>query len=611
MTFLFRGRWLLAALLLMSHASAPAQSPAPIEYDVRFDDRQHHYADITATFPAGGAGALEVAMAVWTPGSYLVREYAGKVEEIRATDAGGKDLPLRQSRKNRWEIETRGADLIRLSYRVYCREMSVRTNWVERDFAVLNGAPTFMTLAGDLEHGVDRPHRIRLHLPDDWADSQTGLPRTGREAHDYTAPNFDLVVDSPIVLGNPDVAEFSVRQKKHYLVNAGDPAEWDTEKAAADVKKIVEEYAAMWRGLPYDDYRFLNVISEAGGGLEHLNSTLMMARRFTMNKRKSYLSWLGLVSHEYVHVWNVKRLRPEALGPFNYEAENHTRDLWIAEGFTSYYTPVAVRRAAISTQKEFLGAISSSIKTLQTTPGRLVLPVGDASFEAWTKAYRSNENTPNTAISYYTKGAVIAFVLDAKIRRRTMGEKSLDDVMRLAYQRFSGERGYTSAEFREAASEVAGMDLTEFFRRAVDETEELDYAEALEWYGLRFKPPAEESDDDAEHAAWLGLRTTDDHGRLVVRQVRRGTPAYEAGLNVGDEIIAINDYRVAADDIDDRLEVYRPDDELSLLIARRERLMRLDVTAAKEPFDAWRLEPDPDANKKQKQRLKAWQASSQ
>jgi predicted metalloprotease with PDZ domain len=342
----------------------------------------------------------------------------------------------------------------------------------------------------------------------------------------------------------------------------------------------------MWGSLPYDKYVFINMITEAGGGLEHKNSTVLMTSRWAMGTRPSYLAWLNLVSHEFFHVWNVKRLRPAALGPFDYENETYSPSLWMSEGFTSYYGDLLVRRAGIASDAEYFGNLSGDIRALETTPGRLVQPVTQSSYDAWIKQYRPDENSTNTSISYYTKGLVIAALLDARIRLATGNQKSLDDVMRLAYQRYSGARGFTEAQFRAVVTEVGGAELTDVLARALDTTQPLDYQPLLDAYGLQFAPP-----DSLATRGWLGITTRVDAGRLLVNQVRRDTPAAAAGLNVDDEIIAIGDYRIRADQWERRLEQYPPTTAATLLVARRDQLMKIEVTFGQEPGNAWRLAP--------------------
>lgn len=577
-----------------------------IRYHVSFKAPHTHYAEIDAVFPSKGRDSVEVFMPVWTPGSYLVREYARHVEQVRARTATGAPLRVAKTAKNRWQIETGGEAEIHLLYKVYCREMSVRTNWVEDSFALLNGAPTFITLPD----GLTRPHEVRLELPGGWKTSMTGLDSApGGLPHRYIADSYDTLVDSPILAGNPVVHRFEVDGLPHFLVNQGEEAWWDGERAVADAAKIVNEQRRMWGALPYRKYVFLNMIVEAGGGLEHKNSMCVMTNRWATSTRRAYLDWLELVSHEFFHVWNVKRLRPAELGPFNYEAENHTKTLWVAEGITDYFGTLAVRRAGLSTVSEYLtggepnaAGLSGMINRLQTTPGRLVQSAEQSSFDTWIKLYRPDENSINTSVSYYTKGAVVAWLLDAKIQRLTNGQKSLEDLMRLLYSQYSGESGFTPEQFKSAAEEIACASLSQFFHHTVESTEELDYTEALEWFGLQFTSPPPK----AREKAWLGWETKIDNGRLLVSKVIRETPAYDAGFDVDDEILAIGDYRVRPDQLSTRLGNYHPGDRVSVLVARREKLTRIDVTFGQEPPKRWQLEVRPDASPEQTRRFGAW-----
>jgi len=612
------GFWTALTTMAIALSSAiptlNAQTAEPVRYTVRFPAPETHYVSVEALLPTGGQREIEVFMPVWTPGSYLVREYSRNVEDVKATDPSGKPLAVGKSRKNRWKIETGGAREVRFSYQVYCREMSVRTNWVEDGWALLNGAPTFMTLVG----GLDRPHDVQLELPPAWKTSMTGLPDApDGKLHHYIAPDYDTLVDSPIIMGNPAVYRFEVDGIQHFLVTEGEGGVFDGPRAAADAEKIVRQYRQMWGSLPYrNKYVFLNILGDSGGGgLEHKNSVCMMSARWGTRTRRGYIGWLDLVAHEYFHAWNVKRLRPVELGPFDYERENPTRSLWVAEGFTDYYGSLTVRRAGLTTQAEFLGtdtppspgSITSIVASLQSTPGRLVMSAEQASEDAWIKQYRPDENTLNTSISYYTKGAVVGWLLDARIRKATNGAKTLDDLMRAAFAKFSGEHGYTPGEFKATASEIAGVSLNDFFAHAVESTEELDYTEALDWFGLRFKAPEGEKPDKpaAPKKGWIGVDTRVENGRLVITRVPRETPAYNSGLSVDDEILAIGDFRVRADQLSSRLENYRPGDKVSILVARRDELMRFDVTLGEEPAKL-QIEVKPEAAAEQKSHLEAW-----
>ena len=605
----------VAFALLSAPAFAADPPPEPIRYTLRFPSPESHYVEVEATVPTAGAADLELYMAVWTPGSYLVREYARHVEGVAARAPDGKPLGVEKVRKNRWKVTTGGAPHALVSYRVYCREMGVQTSWIDGGFALINGAGTFLTLADK----KPRAHEVTLVPPPGWLRTITGLPAgPGGTPHRYLAPDFDTLLDCPIYAGNPNVHEFVVDGKSHYLVNEGENGVWDGPRSAKDVEAIVKAARALWGQLPYDKYIFFNLLTESGGGLEHKNSTVLMSSRWNTRTRPAYLGWLDLVSHEFFHAWNVKRLRPVELGPFDYENEAISKSLWLAEGVTSYYDRLLVRRAGLCSVDEYLegsppGGVSDSdkprndIEVLQDTPGRLVQPLESASFDAWIKYYRRDENTPNTAISYYTKGAVVGSLLDARVRKATNGARSLDDVMRLAYDRYSGATGYTPQQFRATASEVAGTDLSPWFAKALESTDELDYAEALAWYGLRFKPPEDEKDKGKKPPkAWLGLTTRADNGRMAVTVVKRGTPGFDAGFNVGDEIVAIGDERILPEVWSKRMDQYRPNERASVLIARRGRLQRLEATFGAEPASRHRIEIDPAANDEQKAHRKAW-----
>ena len=454
---------------------------ADIEYTVTLAGARSHHVDVAAAIKTGGKAELELYMAVWTPGSYLVREYARHIETIQAASEAG-ELALRKTRKNRWTVTTGGADSITVRYRLWARESTVRTNFVDSDLAMLNGAPTFITVRGY----EGRPHGVTIEMPEDWERVVTALAPAGEGR--FLAADYDQLVDSPIVCGNPDHRTFDVGGAEHILATFLPGSRWDGEKAAADVAKLTAEQQAMWRVIPYKRYAFLNVLLGPSGGLEHKDSTLMVSSPGISDDDARYRRWLGLVSHEMFHTWNGKRLRPVELGPFDYENEVYTRGLWVVEGITSYYDDLTLVRAGLTTRRQYLDALSGQIRSLQGTAGRKLQPLARGSYDAWIEYYRRDENSRNTAVSYYTKGAVVAFLLDSEIRRVTGDRRSLDDLLRLAYQRYSAERGFTIAQWRAAADEIAGTDLSKFFARYVDGTDELDYKPALDHFGLRFKP---------------------------------------------------------------------------------------------------------------------------
>ncbi len=588
----------LVWLALCVAGPAPAQTLEPIRYSVSVEPLAH-YLQVEATIPTDGLDQIDLMMPVWTPGSYLVREYSRNVESLTAAaDSGGGLLPIQKTRKNRWRVSAPpGARAIVLRYRVYAHELSVRTNWVDEELALINGAATFLTRLD----APQRPYEVRLVRPPEWGRSLSPMASPAQDV--YRADDFDALVDSPILAGNPAVYDFTVDGKPCRLADFSERGEFDGARAAPDLASIVRQTAAMWNGLPYERYSFFNILGAGRNGLEHRESTVLIAPRDSTKTRTAYLEWLGLAAHEHFHAWNVKRLRPAELGPFDYENEVYTRSLWVVEGVTDYYADLIVRRAGLSSDEEYLAALSGQIASLQTTPGRLVQPLESASYDAWIKYYRPDENSANASISYYTKGAVVAFLLDAEIRRRTAGERSLDDLMRLLYARFSGPRGYTPADVRSAVADLVGGSegraLAGWLADALETASELDYGPALEWFGLEFMPPPEKP------RVWLGLATRLQGQHVLVTEVRRGSPAAAAGLDIGDEIVAIDG--VATDGLlAGVLAAHAPGDRLSVLIIRRGAPVAAEVTLAIEPGQLWQLGTRAGASAVQRAHLASW-----
>ena len=604
---------------LLRPIPVPESSDGAHHYRIGLDERGKHLISVRAFFPVEG-DTTELMMPTWTPGSYLVREYARHVQDLGAFAPSGEPLKVVKTKKNRWRVSTKDQQEVVVEYKVFAREMSVRSNFVDASLAVLNGASTFLTAVGHF----DRPHIVEINLPKDWRGCVSGLSRvedsetTEPERSDralgthFIASDFDQLVDSPLLCGNPTVHRFWALSKEYVFANSDESSGWDGDKSVRDLKRIVEEHVSFWGDAPYDRYVFLNINEGGGGGLEHKNSTLMMSRRFVTDDRDNYLSWLGLVSHEFFHTWNVKRLRPEALGPFDYESEILTPDLWIAEGFTSYYGDLLLARAGVINDEEYLKELSKTMDRVQNTPGRNVQSLRSASFDAWIKYYRPDDNTVNSAISYYSKGALVAFLLDAKIREHTRHKKSLDDVMRAAYEKFSEAEGFSSEAFRKVASEVAGLDLSAFFERYVDGTDELEYGHALSFFGLRFKEapvksgPEQDAGSETSHdedtGAWLGVDMTE---RGVVTRVRSDGPA-SGLLNVDDEVLAANGFRVSSESLDSRLKHLRHGQVLNLLVSRRGKIQEIAVKLERAPEQIWELEPHPKATMTAKHNRFLW-----
>ena len=368
------------------------------------------------------------------------------------------------------------------------------TNYVGEKLGVINGAPTYITLVEQAR----RPHEVRLALPPQWKRSVTALePAADGLPNHYRAPDYDTLVDSPIVAGDPVVHEFEVDGSKHFLVDVGDVGSFDGQKAAEELRKIVEATRHFWGFLPFKKYYFLNVFRRGGGGLEHKDSTLLTASANRTANARANLGWLSFVSHEYFHAFNVKRLRPIELGPFDYENPPSTSSLWISEGLTSYFGELIVVRAGLGSTEDYLAvallAHQSASKCSRPSGAnpRAIVP---RRLELRHFGRRSKSGHHRGLLRQGPGRGLSARRQDPA--RDGRARRALDDVMRLAYKRYAGERGFTPEQFRAVAGEVAGVDLKDWFRKAISSTEELDYTEALDWFGLRFAPPKETEKKD-------------------------------------------------------------------------------------------------------------------
>lgn len=620
----------LTLVLVAAAGSGAAQDKLPvttpeITFTVSVPKPHTHVLDVEFRIRRGASDPVAseelLVLPVWTPGSYLVREFERHVQDFVATDAKGQSLSWEKINKDTWRIMTNGARDWRATYRVYCNELSVRTSEVNSSHAFWNNATLLMYPAGFLH----APATLHILTPQPWQVA-TGLPPVPGQKNTFRAENFDVLYDSPVEVSNFKTILFEVKGVPHRIVIDGE-GNYDPERMRADVKKIVEtEVELMGGDIPYHDYTFiLHLRSNTGGGLEHLNSTALGYPRFGFGPEpkergegvnsaspnaptpRTYRGFLSLVAHEFFHLWNVKRIRPDALGPFDYTRENYTRSLWVAEGVTDYYARVVLRRAGLISDKEFLKESAKSIQTLQNTPGRLVMSAEDSSFDSWIKYYRQDENSVNSQVDYYTKGAILGLLLDLEIRRRSAGAKSLDDVMRYLYTEFyKKDRNYSPADFQTACELMAGSSLQQFFEKYVRGREELDYDAALTAAGLRLDTTAAFDGSVALNKAYLGADLSQEGERLLVRRVYEGSPAYEQGLNAGDQIVAINNMRASKEFVEARMAEKRPGELVVLTIFRADDLSVLLIKLDGRVDANFRILPADKPSAEQKRIYQSW-----
>jgi len=505
-----------------------------IEYKIKFENPQTHYAFVEMRISELKTEEVEVVMPVWAPGSYLVREYSKNMENVEVRTDAREAVSFVRTSKNVWKIKVPKDKSFTFMYDLYANELSVRTNFIDASHAYLNPVAAFPFVKG-LE---DKAGTLTVVPHASWAKIHTALAKKSTD-WERSFTNYDEFADSPIEIGNHDVFEFTAAGIPHTVAVYGG-GNYTPEIFTQDFKRVVEEAIKVFGENPCTNYLFIvhNTLN-GGGGLEHKNSTTLHAKRNAYQTPEGKIQILSLVAHEYFHLWNVKRLRPEGLGPFDYTKENYTRQLWFSEGITSYYDELLLLRAGYVKTNDFLKSTIGNMETFEKNYGKNVQSLGDASFEAWIKFYRPNENSANSTVSYYGKGATIGLLLDLEIAHRTNGVKNLDDFMRVLYDEYYKKRdvGFTEANFQEVLNKVAGSSMNDFMSRYVYACETINYAQFFAYAGINLT---------TEQLAMnsFGLKTASENGKFTITGINRGSSAFLSGLSVGDELLAVNGTRV-------------------------------------------------------------------
>ncbi|MFA5584090.1 MAG: hypothetical protein WDA09_07740, partial [Bacteriovoracaceae bacterium] len=517
-----------------------------VQYLVQIENPQNHLVKVTLKFSKeAGKNQLEVFLPSWSPGSYLLREYSRHIRWFRATQSNGEVLFHTQSSKGSYLIDWEKSGLkspsneVEVSYEIYCKELTVRTSHVDASHAFLHG-PSY--LMGIKEVKIENP-TIEFRFPPAWSKLSTGLKDISekRDIFLYEAPDYDTLLDSPVEIGCQETDGFVYKGKPHHIVYYGSlyPHKNDLKK---DIKTITETVARHFdEDLPYDEYVFMtHFVPKLYGGLEHLNSTALQFDGRKFNSKKDYQNYLSLVAHEYFHLWNVKRIRPIELGPFDYENENYTSMLWLAEGLTSFMDDLFVFRAGLSTIEEYLDVVKSNLSVYLSTPGRHYHSLEQSSYNAWIKLYRPDENSKNSTVSYYLKGGLVFMCLHSLLLEKKSG---VDALIKLLWKDYKErpERGVTKEEVYKMVESLGGSDVLNAFSTMIETTEDIDFDSHLKKMGCEIR--YQESD-----SAWIGADFEYQGDRAIVKTVLTDSPAYKAGLNAGDEILFLNGLRVLRDE---------------------------------------------------------------
>lgn len=587
----------------------------PVHYTLRPVSPEAHLFEATVTVLQPAKNGQIFSLPTWIPGSYMIREFSKHLGQIQA-EAGGKPVAVRQLEKNRWQADpAKGA--LTLRYPVYAFDLSVRGAYLDGERGFYNGSSVFLAAEGY----EDAPCSVDILAPEgksyaDWKIA-TSLPAVEVKKKSgfgrYQASSYDELIDHPVEMGAFQKVSFKACGVPHEFVVSG-RFQGDLKRLADDTKKICEYQIQLFgEPAPFERYVFMLFVGkDIYGGLEHRASTALVANRDDLPApgateiSDGYLKLLGLISHEYFHSWNVKRMKPAAFTPYDLNREGHTRLLWAFEGITSYYDDLTLARCGLIDEKRYLGLLAETITGVQRGAGRMKQTLEQSSFEAWTKYYRQDENSPNSIVSYYTKGALAALALDLTIRRDSQGKQSLDDVMLALWKKWLADgKGLQEDEWEKIAIETTGLKLQPFFDLALRSTAELPLTELLASQGVEMQFEAAQGAADRGGVVdafagkpaplTLGVKTAVDAAGVKLAQVLDGGAAQAAGLSGGDVVVAVDKLR--AFDLDKQIARYAAGDQIKLHAFRRDELMTFEATLRAAPADTCRLKLLPDGGK--------------
>jgi predicted metalloprotease with PDZ domain len=637
-----RPRTLVVLALALSAFASPelaiAQAPAragdnapPVEYTVTLDRPQTQMVHIAMLVRSVGTEPVTFMLPVWRPGRYVVLNQSSGLRDVKAFGDAGQALQIEKIDKATWRVDPAGSRDVRVEYGIYANALADRTRHVDDTHAFLSGEAVFM-------YNPQRrgwPCSVRIDKPENWSIA-TGLDTDPRDSNTLTAANYDVLVDSPIEIGVHDLLEFQAAGKPHQIVIWG-KADYKADELIADFTKIIEEETRIFGSAPYQRYMFiLHVGAGASGGTEHINSTIMQISRAALEEPEAYRRLLSLAAHEFFHTWNVKSFRPEGIHPYDYQRENYTRLLWVAEGATSYYDDMLLVRTGHVKPAKYLETLGNAIDSMRNRPAETVQSIEQASFDAWIQFAAHSPDDVNAKVDFYSKGSLVSLLIDLEMRRRSNGRANLEQVMRALYQRFpmSGP-GYSTQDLQRIIEELSGSRFDELFQRHVRGAEPIDFTQAFAYVGLEmhFKParrepsdeqseepetqPSETEPEDDEAGAsdaargpatkaHLGLNLSDAGGKTTVTSTPSDGPAFLAGVLAGDEIIALDGRRLTAATLDGRLKSLKPGDTVTLTCMRRDELRSVTLTLAAKPDGKWTLRKTKHPTDDQKAAWEAW-----
>ena len=588
-------RLITIILTLLTYQVTAADTAQPINYHFKTTDTAHHLGEVSITFPQVSTKVLELQLPVWRSGRYEILNLSNAISTFSAHHANGTTIHWEKTDKNTWKLLLNQPGAITVSYQVYANTLSQRVIHIDNTHAYLDASGVFMYAP----QFRDKPLAVSLTVPENW-QSRSGMEKTA--PHSFVANNYDQLVETPIETGIHEFTAFQIEDKSYEIVIWGD-GNHDINDLKQQVTLLHFEAKNIWGSFPFSRYVYMYHVGDGlRGATEHVNSTIIQQARFNFKPRKSYLKVLQTTAHEFVHTWNVKAYRPAGITPYDYSNENYSDLFWMAEGITSYYGPLLLLRAGISQPKEFFEHWAEDIQKHLNNPGRKVESLAQTSFDTWLK--EDPQQRHNTSVNIYLEGSLVAWRLDQELRQLTHDKYGIDELQkRLFINHHNADNGYNKSAVLALLKDIAGVDFNPFWQNHVEGTKAIDFPDLLGFYGLQMTPKEGEGESNQ---AWIGAKLNLDSQGVTVETVDTDSPAWHAGLTVGDVILAIDGIQVSKDNIEQRIKQLVTDQDYQIHYFNAGRLLETSLTAITEPNPAFVIEAVAKPSRQQKARFKAW-----
>jgi predicted metalloprotease with PDZ domain len=587
---------LLVSLLFLS-VSVLSQKTS-LFYTVKMDNPEWHFFHVQLSCKGIKKEYIDFKMPAWTPGYYQKMDFAKNLERLKATDETGKELKWEKTNDNTWRITSNNSNTVNLSYEIKTVRPFVATAYLDEARAYILPAAVFL----HIDKMINQPVQVIVVPDNKWSRVATGLDSLPGKKFTYTAPDFDILYDSPILVGDlEELIPFKVRGIPHRFIGIklGD---FDREQFMLDLKKVVEAAVNVIGHIPYKNYTFI-AIGPGPGGIEHLNNTTFGFNGNNFKNRDSYIRTLHFLAHEYFHHYNVKRIRPIELGPFDYDKGSRTKMLWVSEGLSVYYEYMVVKRAGLTTDAELFNAFRGNMMAFENKPGRHYQTLEQASYETWSDGpFGRTGDEVNKTISYYDKGPAVGLLFDFKIRQVTNNKKSLDDVMRFLYKEYyqKKKRGFTEEELKNAFESVAGASLAREFEY-VTTTKELDYPTYFNYAGL-----AIDTVTQLLPGAYAGFTLREREDSVFVANVDYESPGWNKGIRRGQQVLKVNGEKAAASTYNKIITSARPGDKIDLTLIINNVMTDIEIIFTNKTEKVFKITPTQNPDTLQKQILEGW-----